>query len=475
MNRSVALPHRLVASLGAVGLVVGSMLAVNHPFIQTAVATLPVVGQLQPATLSGARLWVTSGTALVVTLAALAPLFEPRPRRILDVAIDAEKRVVITIAVLAAIGYFDYTYRLPRTTLIALSLMLFFTVPIWFIGMQSRLISGIERAVVIGDTSEQIERITQSTDLPVVGYVAPLGHSRQANQDDADPYRVADGGFVSREGIGNLEYLGPLEQLDSILVRWRIDTAVLAFSRPNRREFFGTLGVCYEHGVAAKTHRNHADSVLTMSTDSANPSDIVDIELEPLNWHDHLLKRMFDLVFAGIGLIALSPIMIAAAAAIKLDDGGPILYSQDRTATFGETFTVHKFRTMTPEEEDSTPIGDHNNDRITSVGRVLRRTHLDEIPQLWLILIGEMSVVGPRAAWIAEEEIIETEENGWGKRWFVKPGLTGLAQINGVSSTNPGEKLRYDVLYIREQSFWFDLKIVLRQVWLVLFGDTTDI
>ena len=100
---------------------------------------------------------------------------------------------------------------------------------------------------------------------------------------------------------------------------------------------------------------------------------------------------------------------------------------------------------------------------------MLRRTHLDEIPQLWSILVGEMSVVGPRAAWTEEEEtVLEREAEAWRKRWFVKPGLTGLAQINDAKSTDPEAKLRYDLRYIREQSFWFDLKIVVRQVWKVL-------
>ncbi len=115
-----------------------------------------------------------------------------------------------------------------------------------------------------------------------------------------------------------------------------------------------------------------------------------------------------------------------------------------------------------------TPAADAENDRITRVGRLLRRTHLDELPQLWSILIGEMSVVGPRAAWTEEEVLLEADAPSWRKRWFVKPGLTGLAQVNGAKSTNPNEKLRYDLEYIRRQSFWFDVKIVIRQLWTVL-------
>jgi len=143
-----------------------------------------------------------------------------------------------------------------------------------------------------------------------------------------------------------------------------------------------------------------------------------------------------------------------------------VLYSQDRTAGFGETFPVYKFRSMLPESEDVEPGEDE--DRITRVGRVLRKTHLDELPQLWSIFVGDMSVVGPRAAWTEEELLLEEDAPAWRKRWFVKPGLTGLAQINDAKSTDPNAKLRYDLEYIRRQSFWLDVQIVIRQVWKVV-------
>jgi polysaccharide biosynthesis protein PslA len=128
---------------------------------------------------------------------------------------------------------------------------------------------------------------------------------------------------------------------------------------------------------------------------------------------------------------------------------------------------VYKFRTMLPDSESAEPEEDEDNDRITRVGRMLRKTHLDEIPQLWTILTGKMSVVGPRAVWTEGEPLLEPETKTWRKRWFVKPGLTGLAQIHDAKSTSPTTKLRYDLEYIRRQSFWFDLKIVARQIWQV--------
>ena len=251
--------------------------------------------------------------------------------------------------------------------------------------------------------------------------------------------------------------------MDEVLVEYDVDTAILAFAHPDRAEFFGALDACYGHGVDAKIHQDHADNVLTASTGGS--AKIVDIDLEPWDWQDYVFKRIFDVIFATVGLLALTPFIAVIAAAIKLDSRGPVFYSQERTAEFGETFEVYKFRTMLPDSESAVPTDDKSNDRITYVGRFLRRSHLDEVPQLWVILTGEMSVVGPRAVWTDEERLLEESTDTWRKRWFVKPGLTGLAQINGAKSTDPSEKIRYDLEYIRRQSFWLDVKIVVRQIW----------
>lgn len=124
------------------------------------------------------------------------------------------------------------------------------------------------------------------------------------------------------------------------------------------------------------------------------------------------------------------------------------------------------------ESRSGVKLSDEDNGgvdpRVTRVGRVLRRTHIDEIPQLWSILVGQMSVVGPRPERPELDLDMETTADEWRSRWFVKPGLTGLAQINGVTGHDPNRKLRYDIEYIKHQSFWFDLEIVTRQVWQVL-------
>jgi lipopolysaccharide/colanic/teichoic acid biosynthesis glycosyltransferase len=467
MDSNTGWRYRLVSSLGAGVLIVCSIAVANHPFVQGLLTSLPPFDRLSPVVLTNGRLLVAMATALVVLGGALLALFKPHPRRILDTASLALRRVLAGALALAAIGYLDYTYRLPRTTLVLATIFLSIALPAWFVAIRRRPASTAERAVLVGDDPVSMGELLDTTDLPVVGYVAPairheVGTSR--------PLGVADGGQQVRGRLDDIERLGELSRLGGILAEHDIDTAVLAFERSDRAEFFGALATCCSRGVAAKVHRKHADSVLTSGT---VVGELIDTELEPWDWQDRAIKRGFDVAFALTGLVVLSPVILVIAVAIKLDDGGPLLYGQRRTAEFGETFHVYKFRSMLPHSEDSIPIDDRDNTQITRVGRLLRRTHLDEIPQLGAILVGDMSVVGPRAVWVDEEEHLEAEISTWRKRWFVKPGLTGLAQVHDVSSTRPHKKLQYDVKYINEQSFWLDGKIVVRQVWLVL-SDLTE-
>ncbi|MFC6757180.1 MULTISPECIES: sugar transferase [Haloarcula] len=452
--------YRVAAICGAVVFVAAAVVLANTPLVQAVVTTVPPLDNLQPTTFSNGALTDQVGTTVVITLAVLWPLFKPRPRRILDTISLTHKRVFLTAAVLATLGYFDWSSRLPRTTLIATIVLLAVVLPLWFVTIRQRpRVSS--RAIIVGDDIEIMRTLHDSSEVPILGLVAPAGV-----QHGGSEYRIADGG-VTIESPDQLPRLGGLSRLDEVLVEHDIDTVLLAFEHPDREEFFGALSACFEHGVQAKVHRDHADSVLVAESAGA---ELVDTHLEPWDWQDYVVKRAFDIAFSGLALLCLSPVIVAIAAAVKLDSPGPVLYSQTRTAAFGERFTIYKFRSMTTGQETTTPTGE-DNDRITRVGTYLRQTHLDEIPQLWSILVGDMSVVGPRAAWTDEEEHLEAETNEWRKRWFVKPGLTGLAQINGMTSEHPREKLRYDIEYIRKQSFWFDLKIVTRQ----LYGVGVDV
>ena len=451
--------YRAASVVGVAVLTAAGTFVVNNAAVQSVATAVPILARLPTDPPTGVEVSLEILLAVAVVVGAFVPLYKPRPRRILDIIALTHKRVLVAVFALATIGYFDYTYRLPRLTLLLLTPVLFVVLPLWFIWLRQPE-TGVERAVVVGDDVDTIKQVVDAVDTPLVGCLCPTT-ALVADGSDRSARVVADGGT----GTGaELDRLGGLSRIEDVLVEYDIDTAVLAFAEADRAEFFGALDACYEHGVDATVHREHADTVLT-AEGTAGP--LVDVEIEPWDVQDYLLKRAFDVAFSLAGLVALSPVIAVIATAIKREDGGSILYSQERTAVFGETFDVYKFRSMAPEGESVTPVDDDENERITRVGRVLRRTHLDEIPQLWSILRGDMSVVGPRAVWTEEEYLLENESKMWRKRWFVKPGLTGLAQINDVSSLNPEEKLRYDLQYVRDQSFQYDLQIVTRQLWKV--------
>ena len=461
--------YRIASVCGVVALVVIALALANQPLVERAFRLLPVVGDLPFSRANGTEFLLEATTAALVVVAALSPLYKPQPRRILDIWMFAAKRTLVAIFALATIGYFDLSFRIPRATLLVLAGALLVTVPMWFVTIRRRPRDSGGRTIIIGDDPETMADIYDAVDGNVLGYVSPPAVTvENATQRETTP--LTDGGAAAT--LADLPCLGGLSRLEEVLVEYDVDTAVMAFSTPDRAEFFGALDTCYDHGVAAKVHRDHAHLVLTPDVTSG---ELVDIDLEPWDPQDHVIKRAFDVVFATVGLLALSPVMVLIVVAIKLDDGGPLLYSQQRTAAFGDTFTVYKFRSMVTDAEAGSGATLSEADRggvdprVTRIGGLLRRTHLDEIPQLWSIIVGNMSVVGPRPERPALDEDMEIDAEQWRRRWFVKPGLTGLAQVNDATGHDPQEKLRYDVEYIRKQSFWFDLKIVIRQVWEVLY------
>jgi exopolysaccharide biosynthesis polyprenyl glycosylphosphotransferase len=189
----------------------------------------------------------------------------------------------------------------------------------------------------------------------------------------------------------------------------------------------------------------------------------------------HYLKRLCDLVASGVGLLLFAPVGALIVAAIRLESSGPVLFWQERVGREGKSFTVYKFRTMrmanVGEGEDIyTRKGDP---RITRVGRVLRKLRLDELPQLWNVWKGQMSLIGPRAEWTRCAEIYEKKIPFYHFRHLVKPGITGWAQVNypyGESDEDAIEKLKYDLYYIRHYSLKLDAMIVLKTIYTMLFG-----
>jgi len=193
-----------------------------------------------------------------------------------------------------------------------------------------------------------------------------------------------------------------------------------------------------------------------------------------------MIKRVFDIVLAAIGLAVSSPVSALIAAAIKLEDGGPVFYGQERVGLNGRVFTALKFRSMIPDAEARTgPVQASARDpRITRVGRVLRATAMDELPQLWNILVGDMSFVGPRPLRPGELEVSGDGRvvplaaiPGYAERHQIRPGLTGLTQVYAPRDIPRATKFRLDRLYLKHAGFWLDLKLIVLSFWITGRGD----
>jgi lipopolysaccharide/colanic/teichoic acid biosynthesis glycosyltransferase len=183
------------------------------------------------------------------------------------------------------------------------------------------------------------------------------------------------------------------------------------------------------------------------------------------------LKRCFDFALSGAGLVFSSPLWLVIAIAVKLQDGGPVFFPQDRVGYRGRVFRAFKFRSMIAEADraDGPRQAVHGDPRVTAVGRVLRATAMDELPQLWNIFVGDMSFVGPRPLRPGEVEATSdgrivhlAEVPGYAERHAVRPGLTGLAQVYASRTLPSARKFRLDRLYVCRATFCLDLRLIVR-------------
>ena len=186
-----------------------------------------------------------------------------------------------------------------------------------------------------------------------------------------------------------------------------------------------------------------------------------------------LAKRGFDIVSSAAVLIVILPLLLAVAAWIKLDSRGPVFFMQQRAGLGGRPFRIFKFRTMVNraaeeiDQHSEQVVSERHDPRITRAGRFIRTTSLDELPQLINILLGDMSVVGPRPVLMEQKEVVPP---GYMKRFSVRPGLTGLAQVRGRRSLGWLQQLAYDAEYVENRGFFYDLGIIFITVKVVLLG-----
>lgn len=279
-----------------------------------------------------------------------------------------------------------------------------------------------------------------------------------------------DRSFVDNEQA----VIGVYADMAEIVARENVQLVLVAY--PDRR---GTLPVdqlleVKFRGVEVEEGVDFYESITgKIYVRELKPSQLIFAEGFTARVTTRRLKRILDLVCAVIGLILAAPIMLLTVILIRLESKGPVLYKQVRAGEFGKLFTILKFRSMrTDAEKHGAQFAKENDDRITKVGAFIRKTRIDELPQLWNVLKGEMSMVGPRPERPVFIEQLEQQVPYFKQRLYVKPGVTGHAQVRcqyGASAEDMLEKLEYDLYYIKSYSVLFDLSVMLDTVKVVLF------
>lgn len=233
---------------------------------------------------------------------------------------------------------------------------------------------------------------------------------------------------------------------------------------------------CYDHGIRAYVTPKISDLILRGAEDvQLFYTPLLLSRNHGLNIEQRVEKRIFDLLVASVGLVLASPLLLIAAIGIKCCDGGPIFYRQKRLTRGGASFQMIKLRSMYENAESKgARLAAKNDSRVTPVGKVLRRFHIDELPQLVNVLKGEMSIVGPRPERkeIADKYTQSIPEFTY--RLKVKAGLTGYAQVNGKYNSTPYDKLKLDITYIEQYSIWMDIKILLWTVKALIQSESTE-
>ena len=284
-------------------------------------------------------------------------------------------------------------------------------------------------------------------------------------------------GYVSDcDSAKSIPYLGAPMQVEELARAHNVTMIVLLPDAPIDEEIAETLLQAKLHGQMIVDVRSFCEHMVHRLPVSQISSEwLLTEEGFSLNTRGSLLrmKRVLDLCAAFILLVCTSPIMLLAALAVRLESPGPVIYSQRRVGLFGKTFTVFKFRSMRNDAEKNGAVWAMKSDpRVTKVGKFIRKTRIDELPQLWNVLKGEMSLIGPRPERPEFVEELEKEIPFYSLRHAVKPGVTGWAQVcypYGSSVDDSRRKLEYDLYYAKNMSLLLDIKIVLKTIGVILF------
>jgi sugar transferase (PEP-CTERM system associated) len=413
-------------------------------------------------------LWTTDGllkALLIVGVCQLclyyADLYELRGTvDLIDLTVKLIQALGAASLILALLYFWFPDLIIGRGVFLVAALFIASLVVLWrfVFGWLALHTSPTQRLLLVGteavaiELARELHQRRQELGVEIVGFVDP------------DPSRI--GAPVLNPGV-----VGTIDDIPSLIIRLRADRVVVSLADARGKLPMDQLldsrlrsGVAFDH--LASVYEEYTGKI---AIENLRPSWLIFSDGFSKSRVLLAAKRTFDTVAASVGLAIAAPVGLVIAVLTKIMSPGPILYHQERVGLNGQTFTVHKFRTMRQDAEAATgPVWSATNDpRVTHLGSFLRRTRLDELPQLWNILKGEMSFVGPRPERPTFVGQLTERIPFYGQRHVVKPGLTGWAQVRytyGASVEDAIQKLQYDLYYIKNMSIALDLVIVLETI-----------
>lgn len=318
---------------------------------------------------------------------------------------------------------------------------------------------GLSETIIVGTGPKAVELYESVNKYPALGYDVI--------------------GFVSHDGKGGTlpkDFLGGIEAIPELIQRHGIRNILLALESNQRDLVLDIVSLATGYDVAIKIIPDMYDIISGQAkTNQIYGFPLIEIMPHIMQPWEESAKRIVDIVISMMILTLTSPLWVFIAIAIKINSPGPLVYSQERVGKKGKIFRMHKFRSMYADAEERTgPVWATSNDpRITAVGRFLRKTRLDELPQFFDVVRGDMSLVGPRPERPHFVELLSKEIPLYKRRLSVKPGITGWAQIKqgyDTSIEDVKSKVRYDLFYIENMSFRMDIKILLMTFYVMIAG-----